>query len=375
MEDPDQVMNSSVVSMQFRVLFPTSFSASSKRHTEGLSEQNSTSADLQSSALTRTVVSNAATLLAHRASASFTVHRDPASTSATPKLCPQTIQDASTTTTVVYSHPSLKPQTPPTSPETVTSEEIVPTVIERPASDTAIGERPKNNATPDAPNGLQESIIPDAYPKIPTNKENLLDSKPAASSDITLPGSIDFSHQEAQLASARKNIQSAENPHTPVALKHDTKVVFKDPSDPMKPGDQSMTMPQEDGFSAVPKANESHLEPIPSPTSTVAPTTFASISFQSVREEEEERGREEVSSVIRNRIASPSQPDCPSMSRSTDLNARTVSTSPSAVVSSNVVEPSTQSLQYRAVSVCAAGVAVALFLVVMRRLALMLHGM
>lgn len=309
-------------------------------------------------------------MLSHRASASFTVHKEAVSTNLAINLRPRPIQDAPKTAIVVHPQHLPELQSPPISPETVTSEERIPAVLERSGSDAAAGEKHGDMASSIDVNHFQEAVLPEACQRVLAENETPLESRPALSADVELREPIlttDPNLEEMQLTSVNENIQSAASRHLPEVSKPDTKLRSKDSADLLEPEDHAVAISEND-FSAVPK--ESHLEPIPSPTSTLSPE-----SFQKLPDEEQEGEDRKRPFGFRRRSISALHPDDPSISRSTECNAHTVSALPSVAVSSGAAEPSTQTLQYRAVSVCAAGVAVALFLVVMRRLALMLHGM
>lgn len=84
---------------------------------------------------------------------------------------------------------------------------------------------------------------------------------------------------------------------------------------------------------------------------------------------------EETSSAVSQRVVSPIERASTPFSRPSSADVRTTTSLPTHASRSRSVSTShPPNMHYRAATVCAAGVAVALFFVVMRRLSLMLHG-
>ncbi|TGZ65200.1 hypothetical protein CRM22_005969 [Opisthorchis felineus] len=284
-----------------------------------------------SAPLTPAVVTNSATCLSHRASASFTVHRNSAhqnpatsvlSTSTPAAEAATVAAPKSTSGAIVDLH----------SNETVTSESSRDTVIEVRQNDRA-GSAIKeviHETVPDREE-LGSKLLDNTQNDIESNLEqpsptslNLLQESVIANGETkTLPGELLRTHA-SDLEPSNDFVHSKEVP-----------------------------------INVSEGAATGRIQP---PVQNL----LASGSYHTAQIDPEE-----CSSSLSRRRTSDAGIVTPS-SRPVSAEPRSATTSP---VPSSRVESTAVNVHYRAATVCAAGVAVALFLIVMRRLSLMLHGL
>ncbi|KAG5450734.1 Ubiquitin-conjugating enzyme E2 J1, variant 2 [Clonorchis sinensis] len=272
-----------------------------------------------SAPLTPAVVTNSATCLSHRASASFTVHRDSAHQHPATSVL-STSTPAAEAGAIFDLH----------SNETATSESSKDTVIEARQNDQAVGAIKEviHETAPDREelgskllDNTQKDIKSNLEPPSPTSLNLLRESVIAKGETKTLPGELMRTHA-SDLEPSNDFVHSKEDP---------IKVSEGAATDRTQPPVQDL---------------------------------FASGSYHTAQIDPEE-----CSSALSRRRTSDVCVVTPS-SRPVSAEPRSA-TSP---IPSSRVESTAVNVHYRAATVCAAGVAVALFLIVMRRLSLMLHG-
>ncbi|KAF5398390.1 hypothetical protein PHET_08573 [Paragonimus heterotremus] len=317
----------------------------------------SSSPDPASAPLTRAVVTNSTTCLSHRASAAFKVHRAPEDTHIRAKLL--------TTTSSVSEEASMHTKTTShsLSNDASSSESSKDTVIERATEgglhDAAALVDPTNSACPVA-NGVNE-ILPDGD-ELGDNEETK--TKPVGKTTTNPPsdpstslvvnvtnGSVFEEKSVSEEASPAVNEKFAEISLTAIEVVETSQASEQD----VKPSDLCAD--------TIERPHDSPVEQI------TLRSRVASGSFRSVQNE-----YEQSSSVVSRRVASPAERILTSTSRPGSADVPVTTSTTSRTSRSTSSNPPTNNMQYRAVTVCAAGVAVALFLVVMRRLSLMLHG-
>ncbi|KAA3678229.1 uncharacterized protein DEA37_0005648, partial [Paragonimus westermani] len=275
----------------------------------------SSSPDPASAPLTRAVVTNSTTCLSHRASDLFKVHRAAEGT--------QTRAELLTATSSVSEEASIHPKAAPhfLSDDASFSESSKDTVIERATEgghhDAAPPADPTSNVCL-AANGLNK----------------ILEEKPV--SEEASPGMNEkFAEISLTAVEVVETFHTSEQNSKPSNLCADT-------------------------------IGRSHDSPV---EQTTLKSRVASGSFQAAQNE-----YEESSSAVKQRVVSPAERILTSTNRPSSTDVRVTNSTTSRTSHSTSANPATNNIQYRAATVCAAGVAVALFLVVMRRLSLMLHG-
>ncbi|KAF6774733.1 hypothetical protein AHF37_06307 [Paragonimus kellicotti] len=317
----------------------------------------SSSPDPASAPLTRAVVTNSTTCLSHRASASFKVHRTPENTQIRAKLL--------TTTSSVSEEASMHPKAAShsLSNDASSSESSKDTVIERATEgghhDATPLVDPTSNACPVA-NGPNE-ILPDGD-ELGDNEETKTKlvgkttinplSDPSTSLVVNVTnGSVLEEKSVSEEASLAVNEKFAEISLTAIEVVETSQASEQD----AKPSDMCAD--------TIERSYDSPVEQI------TLRSRVASGSFRAAQNE-----YEQSSSAANQRVDSPVERILTSTSRSGSADVRVTTSTTSRTSRSTSSNRATNNIQYRAVTVCAAGVAVALFLVVMRRLSLMLHG-
>ncbi|KAF7258736.1 hypothetical protein EG68_03157 [Paragonimus skrjabini miyazakii] len=318
-----------------------------KRTTSG----PSSSPDPASAPLTRAVVTNSTTCLSHRASASFKVHRAPEDTQIRAKLL--------TTTSSVSEEASMHTKTAShsLSNDASSSESSKDTVIERATEE---GHQDAVPLVDPVANGLNE-ILPDGD-ELGDSQERK--TKPIGKTTVNPPsdpstslvvnvtnGSVLEEKSVSEEASPAVNEKFAEISLTAIEVVETSQASEQD----AEPSDLCAD--------TIEKPHDSPVEQI---------TLRSRVASGSLRTAQNEY--EQSSSIVSRRVASPAERILTSTSRPGSADVRVTTSTTSRTSRSTSSNPATNNMQYRAVTVCAAGVAVALFLVVMRRLSLMLHG-
>ncbi|KAF8562395.1 hypothetical protein P879_08772 [Paragonimus westermani] len=290
-------------------------SATSLTTTKRVTSGPSSSPDPASAPLTRAIVTNSTTCLSHRASASFKVHRAAEGTQIRAKLL--------TATSSVSEEASIHPKAAPhsLSDDASSSESSKDTIMERATEgghhDAVPPGDPTNNVCL-AVNGLNE----------------ILEEKPV--SEEASPGMNEkFAEISVTAVEVVETSHTSEQDAKPSNLCADT-------------------------------IERSHNNPV---EQTTLRSRVASGSFQAAQHE-----YGESSSAVSQHVASSTERIPTSANRPASTDVRVTNSTTSRTSHSTSANPATNNIQYRAATVCAAGVAVALFLVVMRRLSLMLHG-
>jgi hypothetical protein len=312
------------------------------------------------------VVTNSASYLSQRASACFKVHRDPSAAAVVTKAnssCPSVSEDAVVRSSGADIQCSVV-TTAPIPVDKLGEEGKISKDTPGPRID-----RPESAGTTE----LLSEILPDGDEHANTIK---ISAKQVVKGECGVKDVLpSCSTQESK--TCLDDTSSAQHPRIAFA-KSAIEFVIPPKTEDRPPLDTAETkaIPQKSEVAGV---NSSELcgrsgpTPVEAPTPTdvdcsLIKTSSAPEVVTSSRHSKEAPGVEEASSLIPSLSERETQP-----SQAQHVSNRSVPASrPSSRSShSDRLVPNTQ---YRAATVCAAGVAVALFLVVMRRLALMLHG-
>lgn len=290
-----------------------------RKRASGPQSSTASASDPVSVPLTRAVVTNSVSCLNQRASASFTVHHDPHSAKVDAKLLTST-SSVGDTEVRLTADAIQQPDLPKLrSTETANSDSSRDTVIERkiePVQDIPSANPPHPSTTPD------EAGITEKAREFKTDQTNIVD----------------------------KIFSSPDKPVTNV-----------------QPENVSRFEPTTNGL----KSTEGYVNTLMD--SVERPLESPEAAADMIDSVEPLRKSEDPASLITHRSGTPRRQgtETPQSACITPLS-RPIT--PASDRSRSASRAQNTDLQYRAVTVCAAGVALALFLVVMRRLSFMLHG-
>ncbi|CAH8517067.1 unnamed protein product [Dicrocoelium dendriticum] len=328
-------LTDSLVDLRMRVMLRRSLSTGLTKRAAGLACEQPPSPDPTSAPLTRAVVSNSATWLSHCASASFGVHRSPADSRATAEMT------------------------------------AIPSIMGEEASliarDDECVARPHSEII--LTSGSTNDTVIAGVTESNRNKTHISPLNVCDASDLTgvipVDGQFDTSVQLPMHAEKIKNNSLIEDTNV-----SDDVVHIKDSNYQGVLDSHTKVLESATGLNVALTAKPSDIssEPIKSSTAQGAlVTTTSHGAFQAVQNEVEEPPSVLCRCTAFNETCGNGLID---RSGSTDPELRR----PASGLLQPPAAASAVSLQYRAATVCAASVAVALILVVMRRLSLMLHG-
>ncbi|CAL8071374.1 unnamed protein product [Calicophoron daubneyi] len=342
-----------------------------KRNTVSNSEPNSLT-EPASAPLTRAVVTNSSSCLYQRASASFKVHRNPSADAVVGKAnstCPSISEDAVVRSSVADAPCSVAASAPVLNGNLDEEGKV----IRDPSNPHP--ERPESAATTEQ---LSE-ILADGDERAKTGKtqNSATPAKRLDRGEYTVKeGTPSCSTQESK--TGVDDTSSIQHPRIAFS-KSAVGVVLPPKTEDMPPLDTAETnaIPQKSevaGVNSSELCGRSRSTPVEAPTPTdvdcslVKTSSVPEVVTNSRSDAKEDPGLDEATSQLRSLSEKGTEATQPEPIQSPSISR------PPSRTSHSASGPLTPSPQYRAATVCAAGVAVALFLVVMRRLALMLHG-